>query len=67
MEGLNKTYTKQVDKLPAQAVLDDIDKNVDQTKLEQTLMAEGTAKFAEPFHALLKQIAAARAKLAPAK
>jgi transaldolase len=67
VEKLNKEYTKQVDKLPAQAVLDEIDKKVDQAKLEQVLMDEGTAKFADPHKALLKLIGEKRHSLVGAK
>ncbi|MGN6725764.1 MAG: transaldolase family protein [Tepidisphaeraceae bacterium] len=63
VEKLNKTYTRQVDKLPSQAILDDIDRNVDQDKLEQTLMQEGLEKFATPQKKLLKSIADKRAQL----
>jgi len=56
VDKLNKQYTRKVDQLPAQAVLDDIDAKVDVAKLEEVLMDEGTAKFADPFKALLKLI-----------
>ena len=49
------------------AVLDEIDQKVDQQKMEDTLMQEGTAKFADPQHALLKLIAEKRGALATAK
>jgi transaldolase len=64
---LAKTYARQVDKLPPQAVLDEIDQKVDVKKLEETLMEEGTAKFADPHHALLKLIAQKRQSLAGGK
>lgn len=64
---LNKGYTKQVDKLPAKAILDDIDSKVDIKKLEEVLMDEGTAKFADPHKSLLKTIKEKRAALMPAK
>jgi transaldolase len=57
VEGLNKQYTRKVDQLPTQAVLDEIDAKVDVAKMEQVLMDEGTAKFADPHKALLKLIA----------
>jgi transaldolase len=60
VEKLGHTYTRQVDKLPAKAILDEIDAKVDQKKLEEVLMDEGTAKFADPQHALLKLIAEKR-------
>jgi len=67
VEKLNKQYTKQVDKLPPKNVLDEIDRLVDQQKMEDVLMKEGTEKFSEPQKALLKLIAEKRAALAPAK
>jgi transaldolase len=67
VQKLNHDYTKQVDKLPPKNVLDDIDKKVDQAKLEQVLMDEGTAKFADPHKALLKLIAEKRSSLVGAK
>ena len=67
VEKLNKTYTRQVDVMPPAAVLDEITQKVDQQKLEDTLMSEGAAKFADPHKALLKQIAQKRASLTAAK
>ena len=67
VDKLNKTYTRQVDKLPPQAVLDEIDAKVDQQKMEQKLMEEGAAKFADPHKALLKLIGEKRSHLAAAK
>jgi transaldolase len=66
VEKLNKTYTRQVDVLPPKAVLDEIDQKVDPKKLEDKLMEEGAAKFADPQHALLKLIGEKRAALATA-
>jgi transaldolase len=67
VEKLNKTYTRQVDMMPPAAVLDEIAQKVDQQKLEDTLMSEGAAKFADPHKALLKQIAQKRASLTAVK
>ena len=49
-----------MDKLPPPEVLAEIDAKVDMTKLEETLMREGLAKFADPMKALLKLIAEKR-------
>jgi transaldolase len=57
------TFTKQVDKLPPANVLADIDAKVDNAKMEETLMREGLAKFADPHKALLKLIGEKRAAL----
>jgi transaldolase len=67
VEKLNKKYTCQVDKLPSKPVLDEIDARVDVKKMEDFLMTEGTAKFADPHKALLKLIGEKRGALATAK
>jgi transaldolase len=64
---LNKQYTRKVDQMPPQAVLGEIDAKVDQQKMEDKLMEEGTLKFADPQKALLKLIGEKRASLAGAK
>ena len=55
-----KVFSRKVDQLPPADVLADIDRKVDFTKLEQVLMDEGLAKFADPFKALLETIASKR-------
>ena len=64
---LNKTYTRQVDRLPSDAILKEIDQKVDPRKMEDTLMQEGTLKFADPQKNLLKQISQKRAALTGAR
>lgn len=64
VEKLNKQYSRTVDLMPARPILDEIDKKVDQQKMEDALMAEGTLKFADPQKALLKLIAEKRGSLA---
>jgi len=64
---LNKTYIRKVDQMPADAVLKEIDQKVDWEKMERVLMDEGTKKFSDPQHALLKLIGGKRAELAGAK
>ncbi len=64
VDKLDKQYTRKVDQMPPQSVLDEIDKKVDPAKMEETLMQEGTLKFADPQKALLKQIKEKRASLA---
>lgn len=61
-----KTYTRQVDRLPAEHVLAEIDAKVDHQAMEDTLLAEGVAKFADPFKKLLDLIASKRKALSPA-
>jgi transaldolase len=56
-----RTFTRQVDRLPPAAVVEEIDRLVDMQKLESTLMSEGIAKFANPQKALLALVAKKRA------
>jgi len=56
-------FTRQVDRLPSQEILDEIDRGIDMEHLERTLMDEGIAKFANPHKALLELIAQRRAKV----
>ena len=49
-------FTRQVDQLPPQDVLDEIAAKVDVAKMEETLMREGIEKFANPQKALLELI-----------
>jgi transaldolase len=67
VERLNKNYTRQIDKMPPEAVLKEIDAKVDVVKMEQKLMEEGTLKFADPQKALLKLISEKRSSLAGAR
>lgn len=52
-----ETFSRQIDKLPAKAVVDELLTQVKWTKLEEDLMTEGLAKFADPHKALLKLVA----------
>ena len=63
VEKLGKAYTRKVDQLPPQAVIDEITAKVPQEPLEQVLMQEGTAKFADPQKKLLATIKAKRGEL----
>lgn len=65
-EQSGRTATAQVDLLPSDEVLAEIDREVDMEHLEQTLMEEGIEKFASPQRALLDLIAQKRSSLAPA-
>jgi len=57
------TFARKVDELPKPSVLEEIDKKVDMKKLEETLMEEGLAKFADPQKALIALIGQKRAAL----
>ncbi len=63
-EASGQSFTRQLDKLPAQSVLAEIAKLVDLQKLEDTLMSEGIKKFADPQKALLALIVNKRKELA---
>ncbi|MBC8106437.1 MAG: transaldolase [Anaerolineae bacterium] len=67
VEKSSKQYTRQVDKMPPDEIVREIELKVDEKKLEQKLMEEGAQKFAEPQKALQKLIAEKRASLAGAK
>ncbi|TWT74311.1 transaldolase family protein [Allorhodopirellula solitaria] len=61
------SFTRKVDDMPSQEVLDEIDAAVDPTKMHEFLMAEGIDKFAKPQRALLALIAEKRKELTPAE
>jgi transaldolase len=56
----DRVFARQVDRLPPDAVVEEIDRLIDMEKLEATLMAEGIAKFANPQKALLAMVARKR-------
>jgi transaldolase len=58
------TFTRQVDRFPAQSVLDEIAAKVSIEKLEHVLMEEGVKKFADPQKDLLALIARKRKEIA---
>jgi transaldolase len=64
IEKSGLTFRRTVDQMPPAEVLAEIDKKVDPQKLEDQLMREGTAKFADPQKGLLKLIADKRKSLA---
>lgn len=55
-----RTFSRQIDQLPGQDVLGEIERQVNLQKMEQTLMAEGVKKFADPQKTLLALIAKKR-------
>jgi transaldolase len=64
VESSGLSFTRTVDQLPPPTVLDEIDAKVDIQKLEDTLMREGVAKFADPQKALLNLLREKRESLA---
>jgi transaldolase len=62
VEHSGRTFHRTVDQLPPSDVLAEIDAKVDMKKLEDVLMREGVAKFADPQKALLKLLAERRQK-----
>jgi len=63
VQKLGRTYTRQIDKMPADDVMAEIDQKVDFQKMEEVLMQEGLEKFAQPQKALLELIAGKRQTL----
>jgi transaldolase len=63
VEKSGLTFTRQVDKMPPQAVVDEIEQKVNLQHMEDVLMAEGVKKFADPQKALLALIAQKRREL----
>lgn len=61
VEQSSKTYTRQIDQMPPESIVSEIDRKVDMVALERVLMDEGIKKFVEPQQALLKLIAQKRA------
>ncbi len=62
--GSGLQFSRQLDRLPAQSILAEIDQQVDFSHLETTLMAEGIDKFSAPQIALLELIANRRESMA---
>ena len=60
------TYSRTVDELPPQSMLDEIDAKVDFERMEAVLMSEGIAKFARPQKELLALISEKRRSLTAA-
>lgn len=58
-----KTFDRQVDQLPSESVLKEIDEKVNFVHLEETLMQEGLQKFAEPQLSLIALIGEKRKAL----
>jgi transaldolase len=63
VQASGRTFTRQVDRLPPEDVLAEIDARVDMDRLEADLLAEGVKKFAAPQTTLLTLIAQERATL----
>ncbi len=61
--GSSEVFTKQVDKLPSDAILKELDSVVEIQKVEAGLMEEGLAKFATPQKQLIATISSKRAVL----
>jgi len=64
VEAGARVLSRAVDQLPPAEVLSEIDAQVDLAELEEVLMREGVAKFADPHKALLKLIGQKRSTLA---
>jgi transaldolase len=64
VESSGLTFRRTVDEMPPADVLAEIDAKVNVEHLEETLMSEGVAKFADPQKALLKTLREKRERLA---
>lgn len=60
VQASGRTIARQIDQLPSANILAEIDQKVSIQHLEETLMREGIAKFADPQKALLALIAEKR-------
>lgn len=56
-----KSFDRQIDQMPPQEVLDELESKVDYADLEKVLMEEGIAKFADPQKNLLALIESKKA------
>src|SRR4030095_2234003 len=61
VEKLNKAYTRKIDQMPPREVVEEVERRVDEAKMEQKLMEEGTPKCAAPQKALIALISQKRA------
>lgn len=66
LDEMGKTYTAESRNLPDKNILDEFDAKVDIQKMEDQLMAEGTAKFADPHKQLIQTISEKRSALSGA-
>jgi transaldolase len=64
VEASGLTFRRTVDELPPPEVLAEIDAKLDMQKLEDQLMREGVAKFADPQKSLLTLLRDKRRSLA---
>jgi transaldolase len=64
VERSEKVYSRRVDRMPPQGVVNEIDSKLNVIAMEQVLMKEGIAKFAEPQRAMLRRIANRRSEMA---
>jgi transaldolase len=62
-----KTFSRKVDQMPPQPVLDEVDRDVDFQQLESVLMKEGLKKFSDPHKTLLALIHEKRASVLESK
>ena len=66
VQELGKTYSKTVDEMPPQELVEEMQSKIDVPKMHEVLMREGVKKFTDPQNALLSLIAEKRASLQPA-
>ena len=64
LDEIGRSYDATSRTLPDQKIVDELKSKVDMKKLEDTLMSEGTAKFADPHKKLIATLATKRGELA---
>lgn len=64
LDDIGRHYDPTSRELPPQRVVDEMKSKVDMQQLEDTLMSEGTAKFADPHKKLIATLAAKRGQFA---
>ena len=60
VQASSRSFTRQVDHMPSPQILAEIDAKVNMVQLEEVLMREGLAKFADPQKSLIALIASKR-------
>ena len=63
VERSTKVYSRRIDHMPPQDIVNEIDSKLNVAAMEHFLMKEGIAKFAEPQRAMLRHVAKLRSDL----
>jgi transaldolase len=65
VEKSGRNIVRSIDVMPAEAIVEEIDRLVDPDQMERVLLHEGVIKFADPHKELIALIAGKRAGLHP--